>query len=85
MSDDRPRPTFSANELRESLGIPECIADPDALTIPEIAEEAGIAEMTARRYVRLRVEDGSWICVGRVMRTSANGVAFYAEGYKRAK
>lgn len=83
--DDRPRPGFSANELRASLGLPAVIVnDPDAMTIKEIAERADISSSTAHRHVLRAIAAGTWVCVGSQRRLRSDGVPFWADGYKPA-
>lgn len=84
-TNDRPRPTFSANELRASLGLPAAaVNDPEAMTLTEIAIQADIAPSTAHRHVLKSVALGTWICVGPQRRLRSDGVPFYADGYKPA-
>ena len=84
--DNRPRPAFSANELRASLGMPDAIEnDPDAMTAVEIADATDCPINTVRRYLKIAVADGSWISVGRQRRKKPDGWMYYAEGYKQAE
>ena len=82
--DDRPRPAFSANELRASLGLPDVIVnDPDAMTIKEIAAATnGLSSSTVHRHVLQALARGTWVCVGPQRRLRIDGVRYWADGYK---
>lgn len=84
--DDRPRPTFSANDLRASLGLPDVVVnDPDAMTIKELAEWADASENTIRRRLTIALKTGTWVSVGLQRRYRGNGARYDVEAFKRTE
>jgi hypothetical protein len=80
---DKPTPGFTLNQLREILGVPEVEDDPDALTVPEMAEELGMDKSQLYPKIRAALEAGTLIEVT-VLRPNSLGHVFKRKGYKPA-
>ena len=81
--DDKPSPDFTLNQLREILGVEEVEDDPDALTVPEMAEELGIDKSQLYPRIRKALEEGTLIEVA-VERPNSLGHIYTRKGYKPA-
>ena len=80
---DKPTPDFTLNQLREILGVDEVEDDPDALTVPEMAEELGIDKSQLYPKIRAALEAGTLIEVA-VKRPNSLGHIYTRKGYKPA-
>jgi hypothetical protein len=80
---EKPTPDFTLNQLREILGVPEIVDDPDALTVPEMAEELGVDRSQLYPRIREALEAGKLIEVT-VLRPNSLGHIFRRKGYKPA-
>jgi hypothetical protein len=80
---DKPKPNFTLNRLREILGVQEVEDDPNALTVPEMAEELGIDKSQLYPRIRAALEAGELIEV-MVLRPNSLGHVFKRKGYKPA-
>ena len=80
---DKPTPGFTLNHLREILGVEEVEDDPDALTVPEMAEELGIDKSQLYPRIRSALEAGTLVEVT-VLRPNSLGHVYTRKGYKPA-
>ena len=80
---DKPRPDFTLNRLRQILGVQAVEDDPNALTVPEMAEELGIDKSQLYPKIRAALEAGELIEV-MVLRPNSLGHVYRRKGYKPA-
>ena len=80
---DKPTPDFTLNQLREILGVEEVEDEPDALTVPEMAEELGIDKSQLYLRIRKALEEGTLLEVT-VKRANSLGHVYTRKGYKPA-
>jgi hypothetical protein len=81
--DDKPTPDFTLNQLRDILGVDEVEDDPDALTVPEMADKLGVDKSQLYPRIRVALEAGTLIEVT-VLRPNSLGHVYTRKGYKPA-
>ena len=80
---DKPTPGFTLNQLRDILGVDEVEDDPDALTVPEMAEQLGVDKSQLYPKIRKALEEGTLVEVT-VRRSNSLGHVYSRKGYKPA-